>query len=989
VSSPLFVGRTEELGIVAGAFDEVVDGTARTVLVAGEAGVGKTRFVDEVSARLRQLGAVVARGACLSVEGGDLPYGPFVAIIGHLVRQLDDEVDASLSALAAGLGVGGPALGESVVGHAASSHLADEMAKTKLFGSILTAFASVAQRLPLALVLEDLHWADSGSVELMAFLTRNLVDAPVLLVGTYRSDDVDPTQPPRELVSELSRHPMVTSIVLEPFDRAEMVELLTGIIGRDPVPALVDSVWERSQGNAFYAEELTAARDDPHLSISLRDVIMSGIEGLSSDGQRLLRVAAVIGSRVDHDLLEAVGVLDAAAVDDAVVEVVARQVLVVDEDTEGYRFRHELLREAIDHAQLPYERRRLHGLVAQALSCDPALGPADPVLRVSALARHWWAAGSWVDALASSMAAAEATYSAWAFPETLAHLERALASLDRLDEADLARDVDRGRVVEQAADVAFLAGERQRCVVLAREAVDATDPTDLAALARRLVLLGRNLWAVGDSEGAFEAYRLAAAVVPAEPSAVRARVLAEDAKGYAMLARWQEAVRRADEAIAVARQVGATSEECHAMHTRGISRGCLGFLDEGIAEVRAALAIAEEIGSADDAHRGYFGLSGLLLESGRLEEAAALVFDRAAAGEELWGVRLNGAAGNSVLALVSLGRLDEAESLLALAGEPGYGIFGAAPSYLAATIALRRGNLVETAEQLAINDELIASIDDLQWRGGHHVLAAELALLEQRPRVAYAHIEQALALAVATDDTTSRPEMFALGLRSLADEVEAARTSGARIDVQKSRAVAAAMVEDCERVVAAPTERGGVSPPRSPALLATCLAEASRLQGPDPACWQRAGALWVGAGEPHPVAYCQWREAEALLAGRAGRARARQLIQEAWRSSVAIGSAPLARSIEDLARRARVELIPASGDGPPDAGATIGDDLGLTPREVEVLGQLAAGRRDAEIAEALFISRKTASVHVSNILRKLDVANRVEAGRVGQAHGLG
>ncbi len=171
------------------------------------------------------------------------------------------------------------------------------------------------------------------------------------------------------------------------------------------------------------------------------------------------------------------------------------------------------------------------------------------------------------------------------------------------------------------------------------------------------------------------------------------------------------------------------------------------------------------------------------------------------------------------------------------------------------------------------------------------------------------------------------------------------------------------------------------------ALAAQCGAEESRLHHSDPGRWAEAVARWEDAGEPYPAAYCRWREAEALLAGGNGRSRADECLQDAWRVSAALGTVPLTEQIERLAQRARIalrDLEPAAGDAP-----TVAADLGLTPREVEVLGQLAAGRTDREIADELFISKKTASVHVSNILRKLAVANRVEAGRIGQAQGLG
>jgi DNA-binding CsgD family transcriptional regulator len=185
-------------------------------------------------------------------------------------------------------------------------------------------------------------------------------------------------------------------------------------------------------------------------------------------------------------------------------------------------------------------------------------------------------------------------------------------------------------------------------------------------------------------------------------------------------------------------------------------------------------------------------------------------------------------------------------------------------------------------------------------------------------------------------------------------------------------------------VAAAPGQRGGTCPPRHQALAATCAAERSRLHGSDPERWDDAARRWAAAGEPYPDAYCRWREAEALLEQRAGRNRAGDRLQEAWQTSVAMGADPLREQIERLAQRARIPL--AAVDQAPTT-STVADDLGLTPREVEVLGELAAGRTDREIADRLFISKKTVSVHVSNLLRKLEVTNRVEGGRIGQAHG--
>jgi DNA-binding CsgD family transcriptional regulator len=174
--------------------------------------------------------------------------------------------------------------------------------------------------------------------------------------------------------------------------------------------------------------------------------------------------------------------------------------------------------------------------------------------------------------------------------------------------------------------------------------------------------------------------------------------------------------------------------------------------------------------------------------------------------------------------------------------------------------------------------------------------------------------------------------------------------------------------------------------PQAMACISMCIAEESRLSRSDPLLWAEAVLRWTAAHEPYRTAYSQWRQAEALLENRVGRREAEVCLQAAFATAARIGALPLRARIEQLAQRARITLSVSLESA---AAASPADSLGLTPRELEILGQLADGLTDREIAEALFISKKTASVHVSNVLHKLDVTNRVEAGRIGQAHGLG
>ncbi|MFI5041976.1 MAG: LuxR C-terminal-related transcriptional regulator, partial [Acidimicrobiales bacterium] len=543
------------------------------------------------------------------------------------------------------------------------------------------------------------------------------------------------------------------------------------------------------------------------------------------------------------------------------------------------------------------------------------------------------------------------------------------------------------QLLEAASDAAYLAGAAQRSVDLARAAIGGADTSaDPSSAARYYTLLGRNAWAIGDSDAAFDAYRQAVGLLPADPPSVElARVLAEEARGLMMMSRHREAEARCLGAINVAHAVGARAEEGHVLYTLGCCRASLGHYEEGIALVRDALAVAEELARPDDLNRAYMGLSSLLVESGRLEEGAAVALDCVAMGEQLYGVRLNGAAGNSADALTRLGRYDGAEALLVQVGNRGVGSCSGEMPLFRAPIALRRGRFDEVARLLAVADEETAGLSDVQRRGLFHMLAAELALEEGRPDDAYERVERALALAAGGDDATFTPEMCALGVRALADRLDDARARGRRLDADKVGLLAVGLVQEAAHIVAGLAAGGGRCAPWAAAFASMCLAEQSRVRTSDAGFWAEAVNAWEAAGEPYPAAYCRWREAEALLQGRVGRSRANECLQQAWCVSAHLGALPLRERIERLAQRARIplrEVDQAEASNP----STLAGDLGLTRREVDVLPQLATGRTDREIAESLFISKKTASVHVSNLLRKLGVANRVEAGKVGQAH---
>jgi len=190
-----------------------------------------------------------------------------------------------------------------------------------------------------------------------------------------------------------------------------------------------------------------------------------------------------------------------------------------------------------------------------------------------------------------------------------------------------------------------------------------------------------------------------------------------------------------------------------------------------------------------------------------------------------------------------------------------------------------------------------------------------------------------------------------------------------------------------EAALARRSARGATLPPYSTALTVLCHAELSRFGQSDPQVWRQAADAFEASPDVYLSAYCRWREAEAVLEARGSRARAVERLSEAVQLSRGLRTAPLTARIEELAARTRIELSEVESPGPA-AASTAGAELGLTPREREILGKLTAGCSDKEIAETLFISKKTVRVHVTNVLRKLQVANRVEAGKIGHQLGL-
>ncbi len=1000
VASPRFVGRSAELGRLEAAFAQARSGAPVTVCVGGEAGVGKTRLVSEFAGRVRQSGGRVLLGGCIELGEGALPFAPVAEALRGLGRELepdglDELVGPGQPMLARLL----PELGQVPAEPTSVGLTAGPWAQARLFEAVLALLERLAGRSPTILVVEDLHWADRSTLDLLAFLVHNLQAGALLLVLTYRSDELHRRHPLRPFLAGLDRSGRAERLEVDRFERSDLADLLAGILGAPPDAGLLERIHGRSQGNAFFAEELVAAgqQDDGRgLPPRLENVVLTRIQVLPDDTQAVLRVAAAASRRVEHRLLAAVAQLPEAELLGALRAAVAHQVLVPDPVTETYAFRHALTEEALYAELLPGERARLHAAFARALSEHPDLAGSNPAAMPARLAYHWAKAHDPVRALPATIQAGLQSQAAYAFADAQQHFETALELWDQVPDAAEHATLSRARVLRHAAESAFTAGDPVRAIALTRAALAQVDPGDDPVQAGLLHgRLGSYLAATG-GQGAMVEYEQAVALVPpSPPSAERAGVLAEFGEALMIQARHSDSRALCEEAIAIASQVGAPVEEGHARRALGVDLAFLGDLEGGIEQLRAACRIAETVAKVDDLARALTALAGVLEVFGRLEEATTVALEGAEVAGRQGLARWHGPflAASAARSLLALGRWAEAEAMLRQAMSRLAPELAATHVYIHtiyAQLDLGRGLADSAAAHLAVAHGAFAQTATQAWLAGPlFARTAELALLGGRPADASTAVAEGLKLVGLQQHLAA--SLCTLGLRAAADRAELARARRTRGEELEALAVGDALaVEQRARASPGIANPAAALPPPVKAEGVTGVAELARLGGhSDPDLWAAAAKAWERLGEPYPTAYARWREAEALLLGGVVREQVEPSLRAAHATARELGAAPLRAEIEALARRGRLNLRTDPATTPPPAPQPPSplDRLGLTAREQEVLALVALGRTNAQIAETLFISPKTATVHVSNILGKLGVRGRVEAATI--AHRLG
>jgi ATP/maltotriose-dependent transcriptional regulator MalT len=1007
-SSPIIVGREAEMARVDHATDVAATGRPVLVLVRGEAGIGKSRLVREAVEEARARASIVLHGACLDLDGDGLPYLPIVEALRGLAREMPrDRLRALLGPAVADLTALLPELasteeatdhGTATASTGSAASAVSSVDRARLYERFLGFLGRLGAETPVLAVIEDVHWIDPATRDLVTFLARNLTTERIVAIMTCRTDDLAPGHPVLAWMAELGRVPGAIRLDLGRLSRADVRRQLEAIEDGPVADGVLDSVWRRSEGHPLFAEELfeAALATNGAPPPSLIEVLLGRVAALEPETLAVVQTLAVAGQPVDARLIGPLMELSEREVGGALREATTRGVLAALPDGR-HAFRHELLREVVERELSVGERRELHERVARQLEARPELAGDNPAAASAELARHWAAADRPIEAYRTAVVAAAAAEGVHAFADAQRLLERAIGLEDQLpaDAApELAERVDVRRRAAQAAD---LIGRFDRASELVLEALDLTDPAADPTLAGLLhARLGYLTWAQGDGEAALDEHREAVRLVPEEPpSTERAHVLGALGGALMGLGRWEESRPICEAAIECAVRAGATPEESRARNMLGSDLVALGEIDAGLHELRESHRLAGSEPSELSVVTAYnLGLN--LLVADRLDEAFAAASAgreaaRAAGLERRYGMELAALAGD---VLIRLGRWEDADHTTAegLAldqrdqGTP----------YLAAVRArllAERGATAEARRRLAAVDRDMLDPDTAVFFA---TVVARTALLDGRPSDAAVAVDDGVARLEGIGDAAWGMPLAALGMRAAAELAEGARAT-------RDEAALADIVLGAARLrkrFADVADRAHT--PSTEAWLATASAEESRLEGvADPEPWARAIAAWTVVPDPVETAYARYRHAETALRRDGVKADVAAELEAAWQTADHLGAAPLREGIELLAKRARVKLgttPPEAPLGAPGAGAAsahapvappaASPQHGLSDREIEVLRLVAAGWSNGEIAERLFITRKTAGVHVSHILNKLGVSNRVEAAMAATRLGL-
>ncbi len=992
VICPILIGRTAELAAFHLLIDQGKSGRGQVALLSGEAGIGKSRLVAEAKVAAAAQGFLLLQGNCFQPDISS-PYASLLDLLrSSAANQLAATTATELAPFARELHQLLPDVVPLPPDQAPLVSSDPEQEKRRLFAALAHFFTGRAATQPVLLIIEDMHWSDDTSLQFLHYLARRCSAHPLLILLTYRSDEVRPSL--RHFLAQLDRERLAQEISLARLTRDEVEAMLRAIFAL-PRPLrleLPDSLYALTEGNPFFIEEiltsLVAAGElsyangrwerkpfnELRIPRSVQDAVQQRADQLSQDARRVLILAAVAGRRFDFALLQALTKHDEDQLLTLMKELMAAQ-LVVEESEEQFAFRHALTRQAMYADLLVRERKTLHRTVAETME---RVYSSTLDAHLADLAAHFYEAGAWEKALAYGQRAGEQAQALYAPQAATLHFTRALDAARHVSltpAASLYRA--RGLAYETLGEFERARADQETALKYAHEA------SDRHAEWQALLDLGF-LWAGRAYAQTGDYYQQALALARAlDDPATLAHSLNRLGNWHLNAEQPHEALRCHEEALATFQGLHDRSGKASTLDLLGMASYLSGDLPQSAAYYEQAIALLREL---DERERLPNSLATLMLCGGNyqtetLVPAAAGFAESLKLGE--LALKIAGEIGQ---------RSDEANTLILMGM-----CLGPRGEYARALEVAQRG--------LAIAEE----IEHRQWMtAGHRALGAlYLDLLAFSE--AQQHLEQALALAqeIGSRFWTRIVSEF-LALVSLAQH-----------DVTRAESLLnAALGPDDpaqtigQRLVWA--ARGDLALARGNPGLALditdrLIASAANLSGE-----RVIPRLWKLRGEAL-VALHREAEAETVLRAAQAAAHAQGLRPWLWRIYLDLGKLYAAQRRSEEAEHAFLttqEIVEELAANVPDGAlreiffSRVTAQLprsrplsprritksafgGLTEREREVAALIAQGKANREIAEILVVNYRTIEKHIENILSKLGFASRAQIAVWAAEKGLG
>ncbi|MEM9035086.1 MAG: AAA family ATPase [Actinomycetota bacterium] len=959
------VGREAELARLRDLADLSVEHGAQLALVTGEAGIGKTTMTSAFVRSLAESGWGAHVGHSIEYADRTLPLGPIIAIVSSVLRGDADDTDALVGPHRADLAALLPELDWGDQGVDAGSDVG------RLFDAITHLLIAAARRRPLVLVVEDIHWADAATRDVLSSLVHTLRDARVLILVTERAGATSRDHPLRGWIAEMRRLVNAHALELSGLTRGELEEQATRLLDEHPDPALIDDLVERTGGNPYFSRELVLTRQSGGMAlpVSLVEFLTARVNRLEADERELLRALAVVGGVADHRLL-------AAMLPDLDVSRLLRSLFdasILEVSGNELAFGHALLREAILREVLPFEAEDLHRSAAEAIEADPRRG--ESLSDLTSLAVHWSNAGDHDRSLAAAVRAAEAA-AAVAASEAAAELSlQALHEWPAAGDPEALTGTTRLELLTDTAD-------RLAACLRSTEALAMVDEA-LAGWARQLRPAERALllawkapvhWHMGNPDETARLLVEAEQLVDDDVSAAAAQVHHRISKQALADGLVTPALAAAERAISIAESEGPEVALVEAMTAKALAVGVTSDLDAGVELARDARATALRqhlVPQVANAFRTEMLI--IVFQAGRTEDSLEVSRQALAYAELHCGPRWRAELQLDLcFGYLDAGRYAEAETLLDQLLETELEDLASLTVLQSSAVhALGIGDLDRAATHLDRADEIADRYQSSQETGFQARLRSELARRRARPDEALHHVDIALELHLSGDNLTYTREAIVEKLRVL----RLRRDSG--LDDPPE------VVDD----IAAQVEGFDDDGVANRAMRAQMDLELAALRGDvDVEQGEAAAEALEAVGYLHEAAQALLLVAERLASTNDD---AEPVVRRLADLTAQHGMTVLAERTRSLAAVSRIDLTDGEVDQTPATdGAPAPLPLQLTPREVEVMALVAEGLTNKAIGERLFLSHRTVSTHISNLLAKLGVANRGEAAAAFHRLGL-